>query len=178
MKKGFTLIEVLISVVILSIMMLFLYKSYASLNYSNKFYKAEVQLIKEEQLLKKVIFLDFSLALISSTTIMNQDKNSDIVMLQSTNSLHRMYNPYITYIINKSKLYRLESLKKLTFPFDAESDFIVDFLGEVQKMRVYTNDQNSSNTTAGASMVELFLVNINFKKKDKEILLKIKALES
>ena len=73
MRKAFTLIELLISITILSIMMLFLYKSYASLNHSNSFYKKEVQQIKDQQLLKKVLFLDFSLVLGQSATILNEN---------------------------------------------------------------------------------------------------------
>lgn len=84
MRKAFTLIELLISITILSIMMLFLYKSYASLNLSNKFYKNELSQIKDEQLIKKVVFLDFSLALSHSTTILNQDKKEDMVLMQSS----------------------------------------------------------------------------------------------
>ena len=48
MRKAFTLIELMISVSILSIMMIFLYKSYASVNMSNKFYEKEVELIKQQ----------------------------------------------------------------------------------------------------------------------------------
>jgi len=171
MRKAFTLIELLVSISILSIMMIFLYKSYASLNYSNKFYKTEVDLIKNEQLIKKIIFLDFSLAFTSSITIVNHDKKEDALLMQSSNSLHKRYNPYIAYIMKDSNLYRLESLKRLTYPLNAESDFSVDSLGKVNSFRVYKSDQNTSK--AG-----LFLVHVDFKKNDEEILLKIKVLES
>ena len=41
-RNAFTLIELLISITILSIIMLFLYKSYADLNKTNKVYEKEV----------------------------------------------------------------------------------------------------------------------------------------
>ncbi len=178
MRKAFTLIELLISITILSIMMLFLYKSYASLNLSNKFYKNELSQIKDEQLIKKVVFLDFSLALSHSTTILNQDKKEDAVLMQSSNSLHKMYNPYIAYIVNNSKLYRLESFKKLTYPLNAGSDFSVDFLGEVNSFRIYKSNEDNTTATHNSSVPELYLVHIDFKKSDEEILLKIKTLEN
>ncbi len=167
MRKGFTLIELLISITILSIMMLFLYKSYASLNHSNSFYKQEVATLKEEESLKKIIFLDFSLALSQSITIQNQDTKEDAVFMQSTNSLHKRYNPYLAYIIKNHKLYRLESLKPLSYPLSVESEFSVDSLGKVSAFRVYKSDANTSS--------ELFLVHVNFKEKE-DILLKIKVL--
>ena len=141
MRKAFTLIELLISITILSIMMLFLYKSYASLNHSNSFYKKEVQQIKDQQLLKKVLFLDFSLVLGQSATILNENTKENAVLMQSSNSIHNRYNPYIAYIVKDFKLYRLESLKKLFFPLSADSEFSVDYLGEINSFNVYMFDK-------------------------------------
>ncbi|MCX6076233.1 MAG: type II secretion system protein [Campylobacterales bacterium] len=172
MKRGFTLIELLISITILSIMMLYLYKSYASLNYSNNFYKKEVKDIKEEESLKKVIFLDFSLALSKSTTILNQDKKEDVILMQSSNSLHNMYNPYVAYLVKDKKLYRLESLRPLFYPLNVDSEFSVDIIGEVNSFRVYKSDRKIGDTVP-----ELFLLYVDFKEK-KDILLKIKVLNS
>lgn len=168
MKKGFTLIEVLISVTLLSIMMLFLYKSYDSLNYSNSFYKKEVTHLAQEQLIKKIIFLDFSLIVNKSISILNKDKNEDFVLMQSTNSLHHMYNPYIAYIIKNTKLYRLESLKRLTYPLSVDSEFSVDCIGQVDGFRAYT----SSN-----EIEDVFLIHVNFKNKN-DVLLKISSLDN
>ncbi|WP_415396549.1 type II secretion system protein J [Sulfurimonas sp. CS5] len=167
MRRGFTLIEMLISVTILSIMMLFLYKSYSSLNHSNSFYKKEVNSLEHMHLIKKVIFLDFSLAIKESITILNQKKVEDVVFMQSSNSLHKRYNPYITYIMKNSKLYRLESLKPLTYPLRKDSKFSVDYIGEVDSFRVFKSEKEIAN---------LFLVHVDFKNED-NILLKIKVLE-
>lgn len=167
MRRGFTLIELLIAITILSIMMLFLYKSYASLNHSNSFYKKEVTSLKHEQLIKKIIFLDFSLAVNNSIVILNQDKKEDVVLMQSSSSLHKRYNPYIAYIVKNSKLYRLESLKRLAYPLGVGSEFSVDYIGEVDGFRAYTSSKEIEN---------VFLVHVNFKKED-DVLLKIKVLE-
>jgi prepilin-type N-terminal cleavage/methylation domain-containing protein len=167
MRKAFTLIELLIAITILSIMMLFLYKSYASLNRSNSFYKKEVTSLKHETLIKKVIFLDFSLAVNNSISILNQGKKEDIVLMQSSHSLHKRYNPYIAYIMKNSELYRLESLKRLTYPLGVGSEFSVDYIGEVDGFRTYTSSKE---------IEDVFLVHVNFKNED-DILLKIKVLE-
>jgi len=165
MRRAFTLIELMISISILSIIMIFLYKSYSSLNRSNKFYEKEVLHIKKEELIKKVLFLDFALSLEKSVTILNQEKNQDIVFLQSSNSMHHRFNPYIAYVFKDSKLYRLESLKKfVSYPIEVDAEFSAECLGEVESFRVY------KSTTKKA-----YLVHIDFK-KDKDVLFKVKKL--
>lgn len=165
MRKGFTLIEMLIAITILSIMMVFLYRSYSSLNSSNSFYKKEVSSIKNEQIKKRVIYLDFLQALSGQTKILNQEKEEDVVFLQTSNSIHRRYNPYVAYIVKESKLYRLESLKEFKeYPLGADSEFIVDEFGEVNSFRVYISKDNK----------ELFLIHVDLKEGE-DILFKVNS---
>lgn len=171
MRKAFTLIEMMISVVILSIIMLFLYESYAALNRSNSFYEKRAETIKNELLKKRVVFLDFSLALYQSVKVLNQDRNEDVVFMQSSNSLHKRFNPYIAYFVKEEKLYRLESLKPfLEYPLEADSNFIVDYIGAVDGFRVYKSVQTKEET-----IFENYLVHIDFTKDD-DTLLKVKVL--
>jgi len=171
MRKGFTLIELMVSITILSVMVVFLYQSYASLNRSNKFYAAEVQSIKELELKKKVIFLDYSLAHAKSIKIHKQDRVADVVFMQTSHSLHKIFNPYVAYVIKEKKLYRLESLRAFKeYPFGVDDEFVVDYLGEVDGFRVYKSNIQSKNSAA-----ELYLVHVDFKFGD-DVLLKIKVL--
>ena len=166
-RRGFTLIELMVSISILSIMMIFLYQSYSSVNSSNKNLKNEIIGITGTQKLKKVIYLDFSLALHKSVKILNQDAREDVLFLQSSNSMHKRYEPFVAYIVKEDKLYRLESLKEFQeYPLAMDSEFDVDYLGEVDSFRVYksTNDKN-----------ELYLVHAEFKNFE-DILLKVKVL--
>lgn len=166
MRKAFTLIEMLISVSILSIMMIFLYESYTSLNSSNIFYKKELDSIKTIQLKKRLLFLDFSFAMQGKTKILNQDTNEDVVFMQSANSIHKRFNPYIAYIVKDSKLYRLESIKEFKeYPLVYDNEFVADFLGEIDSFRVYKSKNDN----------EAYLVHVDFK-YDEDILLKIKVL--
>jgi len=166
MKKAFTLIEMLISISILSIMMIFLYKSYASLNNSNSLLKDEVHSIKKQELKKKVLFLDFSLIINNKLDILNKDTKEDVLFIQSKNSIHNRINPYITYIVKDSILYRLESLEKFyTADLSFDNEFVYDTFGEVNSFRVFTSrDKNSS-----------FLIDIDFKNEE-DIVLKVTAL--
>jgi len=166
-SKAFTLIEVLISVSILSIIMVFLYRSYASFNISNELMKVEQDNTQKVQKIKKIVYLDFLLAMHKSINIVNREPNEDFIFLQSSSSTHKRYNPYIVYKVKEEKLYRLESLQPMNsydLPVDAEYD--VDYLGEVRNFRVY----KESNTDD-----ESYLIDLDFKEME-DLLLKVKVL--
>lgn len=152
MRKAFTLIELMISIVILTILMIFLYKSYASINKSNALLSDEVQKISQVELLKEVIFKDFSVAIspatnTSTVTILNQSKREDVVFFQTNNSIHRRTNPYVAYMVKENILYRLESLKPFReYPLVADSEFMTDNLGKVKSFRVYKSKDVQKET--------------------------------
>lgn len=164
MRKAFTLIEMMISISILSIMMIYLYRANASVNKSNTFYEKQVNKFNHLTLKKRVLFLDISLSLYQQISIVHIDKESDILFLQTTNSLHRRVNPFVAYIVKEKKLYRLESFKKLTYPFVETDKFDVDYFGDIEHFRVYKQKNK-----------ETFLVDLKFKNAD-NILMKINAL--
>lgn len=165
-RKAFTLIELMIAISIFSIIMLFLYKTYADLNVSNNNLRVEFKKIEKIENVKKVIFKDYALALPNSIKIDNREINEDFINLQTTHSIHRRYNPYVTYIVKNDKLYRLESLKKfLNYDLPNDAEFDVDLLGEVKNFRVYKENNNK----------EAYLVSLIFK-NDQNILMKINVL--
>ena len=164
-RKAFTLIELMISVTILSIMILFLYRSYASLNFSNKILKKEVVKISEIEQIKKVISLDFLLAKMGSIKPNKREKNEDFVSFETSHSIHRRYSPFVAYIVKNEKLYRLESLEKISsYDIPPDGEYEIDYLGAVNSFRVYKSSKK-----------EAYLIHIDFKKKE-DILLKIKVL--
>lgn len=166
LRTAFTLIEIVIAITIFSIMMLYLYKSYASLNLSNTFYQKEATQIKEIKQKQKIIFLDFSLLLFSEYEIIKNDKKNDTVFLQTSNSMHGRINPYVAYVIKDSRLYRIESYKKITAEnFGIERVLDIDDFGEVEKFRVY---ENSSDKL-------YFLIDAAFKNSS-NLLLRVRSL--
>ncbi|MBC8236693.1 MAG: prepilin-type N-terminal cleavage/methylation domain-containing protein [Helicobacteraceae bacterium] len=168
-RKAFTLIELMVSISILSIMMLYLYQSYASLNRSNVIVKKEIGEILSTQKLKKVLFLDFSLALPQTTSVQNREINEDFVSLQSANSIHKRFQPYIAYIVKEKKLYRLESLKRLdTYELSADSVFDVDLIGEVDNFRVYKSS---------SSKKESYLLDVDLKGLE-DLIIKVNVLNN
>ncbi|WP_418640360.1 PulJ/GspJ family protein [Sulfurimonas sp. ST-27] len=164
MKKAFTLIEMMISITILSIMMVYLYRVNASVNKSNTFYEKQVNGFNSLSLKKRVLFLDLSLMLYQQNSIVHNDKNEDVLFLQTTHSLHRRVNPYVTYIVKNKKLYRLESLQKPVYPLSEADKFNADCLGSVDVFRVYKQKDKA-----------VFLVNLKFEDSDR-ILMKARVL--
>jgi len=165
MRRAFTLIEMMISISILAILMLFLYKSYANLNKTNSLYDNLSHAMIKNQKIKKTLYLDFSLALYKSITILNQSQQVDVVFLQSTHSLHRRVNPYIAYVVKDEKLYRVESKDKfVSYPFASIKSYDVDYLGKVKRFRIYK-----------AKSKPLYLMDVVFQDK-KELLQKVKVL--
>ena len=165
MRKAFTLIELMVSIAILSIIMLFLYKTYAQLNISNKIYASKVQEMQKYERIKKSLYLDLSVAKFGTVQTLNQDKKVDIVFMQTSHSLYKRVMPNVAYVVKEKKLYRLESLEPFKeYPLVADSNFVSEFLGEVEIFRLYKS--NEANT-------ELYLLHAEFKEYG-EILLKIK----
>jgi len=157
MKRAFTLIEMIISISILSIMMIFLYQSYALLNSSNLLLKDELTTIQSQELKKKVLFLDFSMIINNKANIINIDAKNNAIFLQSKNSIHNKINPYITYIVKDSILYRLESFKPFLKPnLRFGNEFVYDSFGEVDSFKIYKSKEKNIS----------FLVNINFKNQN------------
>ncbi len=166
-KKAFTLVELLVSIIIFSLMIVALYKSYSSLNMSNSIYKNKSNSIKTIELKKKTIYLDLMLAMPRNLSYLDKDTQEDIISFQTTNSIHKRFNPYVAYIVKDSILYRLESLNKIkTYPLDSSFTGNIDEFGAVNKFKIYESRSKE---------FESYLVNILFKDSSR-ILLKVNVL--
>ena len=169
-RAAFTLIEMMISIVILSIIMTFLYQSYSAINLSNSIYAKKANNIKSDQIKQNILYMDLLLAIHGTINIIKQEKTEDVVLMQSANSIHRLHNPFITYMLKGEKLYRLESFKEIKYPLGIDDKYTVDYFGKVNSFRVY---KSTSKVDANAS--SNYLISVDFKKQD-DILLKIKPL--
>jgi len=138
-RLGFTLIEMMIAITIFSVVMIFLYQSMATINKSNRFYGDKLVEIKTKKELYKTIFLDLSLSEPTNGAIDNQDRDHDVVLLQTSHVLHTHVMPYVVYFVNNKHLYRVEAATKLTYPFESNINAIIDDFGEVTTFRLYKN---------------------------------------
>jgi prepilin-type N-terminal cleavage/methylation domain-containing protein len=167
MRKAFTLIELMVAITILSILMVFLYKSYADLNHTNESYAKAVQKLNKEALTQKTIYLDLLLANKKSMIVQKRDKDSDFISFESKHSIHRRINPFIAYIVKKKILYRLESLEQIkSWEIDSNIAFDIDKIGSMTKFKLYPTRDGKK---------ELYLLEMEIS-KSKQLLLKIKVL--
>ncbi len=140
MRKAFTLLEMLIAISLLSIIVIFLYNTYASLQKSNNFYGKELASASHEQKLRKTIYLDLALSLPESIALTNLDKDSDVLILQSSHSVHRRIMPYIAYMLKEGHLLRIESSQELLYPLTGNEEMLIDDLGEMKSFRVFQKE--------------------------------------
>ena len=138
-KPAFTLIEMMISISILSVIMIFLYGSLNSLQKSNAFYGRELEEMASRHQLIKTLYLDFSLLQPEGYEIIDESKAFHSVLMQTSHSHHQRFMPYVAYIVKEKILYRLESLDPITFPLNADADLHVDVLARVEEFLVYKN---------------------------------------
>ncbi|SFV54029.1 hypothetical protein MNB_SM-7-1002 [hydrothermal vent metagenome] len=171
MKRGaFTLIEMMVAIVIFSLIVISLYKSYDALKESNQKYSKITEEMEHLWRIKRVLYLDFALTLKSNVKVLNQERNRDIVLLQTSNSIHNRFNPFVAYVVKNGVLYRLESLYKLHYPFDTQTVADVDRIGKVKRFRIY-----KALKKEGQRVISYYLIDILFSDKTK-ILYKIRAL--
>ena len=135
-KTAFTLLEMMISIVILSIIMIFLYKTSSGLTHSNKTYTKKLQQFTKLQQTLKTIYLDVSLSLPKSMTITKVDIDYDRVYFQSSNSIHNRINPYIGYQVYENKLYRIESRTPLEYPLSGDEEMVIDEIPNVKHFQL------------------------------------------
>jgi len=170
-RYAFTLIEMMVSIMILSIMVIFLYQSYADLNKTSSFFKLKSKDTHSYFEKKKILFFDFTLSLHGSINILNQEKEEDVVFLQSSNSLYGRINPYIAYIKKDGELYRLESLYPFSeYPLQSDHDYIAESLGKVKRFRVYAQTQQTKEESVGAYLLDVAFVD------EQDVLYKINPL--
>lgn len=166
MRKGFTLVELMVSIAILSIIVIFLYQSYAQLLSQNRHYEQALEKLQKYQKIKKLLYLDILLAKERDFRIEHQDKQYDSLFFQTKNSIFERIRPYVAYVVKQHRLYRIESLLPIRLPLDMDQTGVdVNEIGELEYAHVY----RSSDEAQG------FLVEI--KLKDHAVfVLKIKPL--
>lgn len=108
MKKSFTLLELIISITLFMIIVVFLYKSLDQTKHSNNIFSNKKEILKESNHLHNIFLEDIG----ESTNIsVNMDKNKNsIVKIVTSNTYHNAFFRNITYIIGvNNELIRIES---------------------------------------------------------------------
>jgi prepilin-type N-terminal cleavage/methylation domain-containing protein len=146
MKKAFTLIEMMISTVLLGLIFTFIYKAIDELKYSNSFFANKFENMEKTTKLIKVLKDDIFLA--KNITLKQTNKNQTILTLNKTaNTLHNIHIPYVVWKISGNNLLRIESTKEFKLPLNEEKlqNVYIDLVMEnIESFKMYkSKDQKT-----------------------------------
>ncbi len=111
MKKSFTLIELIVSIALFFMIVIFLYKTIDITKITNDFFSSKVSKVISTNKIKKVLFEDIVEADIIE--LQSDNNKNTILYLETTNMYHNVFYKHVTYIVSReNKLIRIESLKK------------------------------------------------------------------
>lgn len=156
MKKAFTLIELMISIILLSIIVTFLYQAVAQLQHSNQRLVVRAGEVDRREDLLKLLYNDF----INARALSWREKltQTDEIVLQTSNSLYDMSEPYVHYRVypDEKSLRRIESpaealdFKRSVFRFDT-------VLQGVDSFKVYESRGHCFIYLKSEGMEEIYL---------------------
>jgi len=135
MRRAFTLIELMISVILLSIIVTFLYQSVAQLQNSNQQLMKNTDKIVDRENLLQVLYNDFMN--MSALNVADKVEKTDVIVFQTSNSFYAMSQPFVRYEVGRDAvLRRIESsAQKLDYE---NSFFRFDTIAhDVSMLKVY-----------------------------------------
>jgi prepilin-type N-terminal cleavage/methylation domain-containing protein len=155
MRRAFTLIELMISVVLLSIIVTFLYESVAQLQNSNQQLIKNTDKTVERETLLKVLYNDF--INLSALKIEDKSEKTDVLVLQTSNSFYAMSRPYVRYAVGKDGV--LRRIESISDKLDFENNFFrFDSIAkDVQMLKVYENKGHYFIYVKSANMEDIYL---------------------
>lgn len=119
MKRAFTLIEVLVSVVLLGLISVFIASTISQTQNNNRLFENIVNNDKKLESLVDILYDDIYFS--KSITVSGLKKYS-VLHVKSKNSIYGIDEPYIAWLVLKenNKLIRIESARKITLPIKDE----------------------------------------------------------
>ena len=138
MKRAFTLIEVIISVGILSMLILYMYGSIGMMKQSNQTYERVYNNLSKDTKIHESFFLDFA----QSNGLSVKQDEFDRGYLQTSNSHFDIMMPYVSYMVKENILYRIESSKKIPEKINEDMLKYLKFeivKKDVEKFKLYTS---------------------------------------
>jgi len=145
-KRAFTLIELIISIMIIALIVTYLYQSLGVLKKSNEMLASRDTTRQNEDKIKKLFLLD----ILQSTTLTirkSEDRNFDLLEMETLNSLHNIKKPKVTYLITKreKKLIRIEGVA-YELPLNRDTVYGVKFdevMENITHFKLYLNQKKN-----------------------------------
>ncbi len=171
--------EMLISVMIIALIVLFMYEAIATSKKSTTVLKHHAEIESNRTALYDLFYRD-----LMESLWLKQERTSStryhVISLQTKNSLYDISYPFVLYFVNSQTytLTRLESAKKIKLPVPYEDKPYIkaDLLkSEVEDFNLYTNgvlQEDNNDTNSSSENISRFLLYIN-SKNDSPILLEL-----
>lgn len=150
MRRAFTLIELIVSTVILFIIVFALAKAYSGLKTGIDVAKKAEIVAKSKSDLIDLIYADFVQGVDFNIT---KGRDFDFVVIGSSkNSLYDAPNSSVAYIVTKpdKKLMRIESTQKIALPITASDLYRYHYLeltSEISGFKIYRSKPRKSSCT-------------------------------
>jgi len=144
-RSAFTLMELMISVVLIALITLFMYAAIGTTKRSNDTLKRHSQNEHNRTMIYDLLYRDLFQA-ISIETIQPVNKHYTVVQLQTINTIYDLIYPYVTYYVHneKKRLIRLESARKINLPlsYDAKIGTYANVLiSDVEDFNLYKSQK-------------------------------------
>ena len=148
-RYAFTLVEVLISIILFSLIVLFLYQALDMTKKTNQFFSKKVEKKLDINRFKKMLFLDL-INKKSKIEPFKDRRSNNYITFKTTNIYHNPFYENVTYLVSKEKnLIRIESKdkfdkNKLTDNF-FDTAYISIILNDIEKF--YFKEQKNGKFT-------------------------------
>lgn len=148
MKKGFTLLEMLVSITLFSVVLVFLYEVLETTKNHNIKYEQQIDKKLNKFDIEFVIFTDMVNRKNKKLTLTEDRDGNSVVRFLTNNTYHNPFYNEVTYFLSKdNKLLRIESNKKLNLEnvSDALENSFVDIMDKkVTKFKVIPSDDKQT----------------------------------
>ena len=167
LKKGFTLVEVMLSIVIMGIMFAYLYSTLGNLRKSNQILEIMDKKIQVKERFINLIYRDV-LEATNLKVVIKKSLNS-VLELRTKNSLYDSHFVYVKWFLNidKNILVRAESITNFKLPVSDERLHFVQFdevLNNIDFFKSFKSAHNNSIlvSTKDLNTSEIFAIELNY----------------
>jgi len=174
-RYAFTIMELMVSSVLIVLITLFLYSAIGSMTLSNKTLSQHDDVDQNKSKLFQLLYRDL-LQAVSIESTETKDRHFHVVKLQTSNSLHEIDMPYVTYFVHtvENRLIRLEAAQEIDLPISYESRYAVhadvlstdvsDFNLYLAKNVTVASDEDNTTADSNQTLSSSHLLYVNSKK--------------
>ena len=140
-KKAFSLVELIISVILLGIIVTFLYSTVSNLEKNNKIFADNEKELRKREKVIELLYED----IFTANDLNITGFHNSVLYMQTSNSLFDIVDPYVTWLVSKEKntLLRFESTKK--FNTQNSDYFHISKVGEnCETFKIYQSKQKEN----------------------------------